>query len=575
MSKIIEQFMWAWQEHFRLRFESKSEDVFKHFGIDNLDSLDFLLIGYSFDKSLKHQICIEPENSKWKQNFFKDLPLLVEECINNHHLKDIFYSDTYSNQQKPEWIRQSSVSQAIKEMFEALYPEYRIMVSNAELIDNYYVVSILKYPSMWHDRLLQVKYTSQFPEYQDDTKTIDILDCSLQILFQEIEEEAQYKLEAGHNILKGDITVEEIIEKSGVKFLNIIIQQYFGDFYIYNSFEHFSVLSSLMYEGTFNNTKLFICNNLDVIEFLVKFDEPVRISNYTWIRKIIQMGSQDDCIIADYQYVYGIAKNPSPEVTLIIDFFDFYCWRLLMNNQEVLVVKYGKAILEKNVIDKDRFIDNFTRVLKNASIQDAESAWDIYLSQIQLPHGSMTVFLNDAISESNRLSKQGTKIVPSTMSKQLLIASTKIDGSILMDEHCKCFAIGTILDGIANDNCKSSRGSRYNSAIRYVSDNEQRLAIVVSDDKSVEIIPLLPVKISKERIEKKIADLENSTIDNFYESRNWLNKHRLYLSDSNCKRINNAWDRIYQEIQDKDPMRLIIQYNEFEELSNYSEELLK
>ncbi|MCE2482358.1 MAG: hypothetical protein J4F33_05610, partial [Alphaproteobacteria bacterium] len=61
--------------------------------------------------------------------------------------------------------------------------------------------------------------------------------------------------------------------------------------------------------------------------------------------------------------------------------------------------------------------------------------------------------------------------------------------------HGACHAIGVILDGVASSECTPSRGARYNSGIRYIdSSSNLRLAVIVSDDRTVDVITIqLPI----------------------------------------------------------------------------------
>lgn len=65
-----------------------------------------------------------------------------------------------------------------------------------------------------------------------------------------------------------------------------------------------------------------------------------------------------------------------------------------------------------------------------------------------------------------------------------------IDGAVFLDENCKVYGIGFILDGMANDKETLGRGARYNSAVRYFNGHEDSCVIfVVSADETVDIFP--------------------------------------------------------------------------------------
>lgn len=110
-------------------------------------------------------------------------------------------------------------------------------------------------------------------------------------------------------------------------------------------------------------------------------------------------------------------------------------------------------------------------------------------------HGTMLVFSDHAFQESKRLNSVGYEVICSEINGiEFMEQITAIDGSILIDPKGNIKGIGMILDGITFDECKidNSRGSRYNSAIKYTyacsKKNEKCIAVVISEDKDVNII---------------------------------------------------------------------------------------
>ncbi len=71
---------------------------------------------------------------------------------------------------------------------------------------------------------------------------------------------------------------------------------------------------------------------------------------------------------------------------------------------------------------------------------------------------------------------------------------TAIDGSVMMSSDGEIVGIGVILDGEPSAECNinSSRGARYNSAIKYTYSRKQNnvkcIAVVVSEDGDVNFI---------------------------------------------------------------------------------------
>ena len=120
--------------------------------------------------------------------------------------------------------------------------------------------------------------------------------------------------------------------------------------------------------------------------------------------------------------------------------------------------------------------------------------------------------------------------------------------AVLVDPQSVCYAIGVILDGPAHPACIPSRGARYNSGIRYVhATGTRRLAVVVSDDRTVDVIPDMRLRIQRSAIASAIAELEAATADNYYAAITWLDQHRFYLSPAQCDQVNAAQERIQRK----------------------------
>ncbi|MCH5372806.1 MAG: DNA integrity scanning protein DisA nucleotide-binding domain protein, partial [Planctomycetes bacterium] len=103
--------------------------------------------------------------------------------------------------------------------------------------------------------------------------------------------------------------------------------------------------------------------------------------------------------------------------------------------------------------------------------------------------GTILVISRDAQSEAARLTGQNVPIEPARLTPKLLKLLTAIDGAILISPDATCYAIGAILDGVAQGKGDSSRGARYNSALRYLqSVDGDCIAVVVSEDGGVDIV---------------------------------------------------------------------------------------
>ncbi|MFZ3194990.1 MAG: tetratricopeptide repeat protein, partial [Bacillus mycoides] len=152
----------------------------------------------------------------------------------------------------------------------------------------------------------------------------------------------------------------------------------------------------------------------------------------------------------------------------------------------------------KDTIKIDNKITNIIEVVKCAYSQK---------------HGTTIVITTPEIAETEveRLKEQSIKIniidtKESSYFRQVVEKITNIDGALYMDIDGHVHAIGVILDGFAKiGEGDSSRGARYNSALRYKNGDGIEgncVIVVISEDGMIDIIP-------ESEIEKQISELAN------------------------------------------------------------------
>lgn len=124
---------------------------------------------------------------------------------------------------------------------------------------------------------------------------------------------------------------------------------------------------------------------------------------------------------------------------------------------------------------------------------------------------------------------------------------------MLIDPDGIIYAYGVILDGIVGKGGTASRGSRYNSSVTYQefkSTTSQLMLIIVSEDRTVDIIPSLRPQIRHSDLTnavnalESLADYPELNVGNFNEMMGWLNDRKFYLNKQECERINTARTKI-------------------------------
>lgn len=551
--KVITLFMWGYQEHFRGTVEYLTKRTLELIGVEAEPAV--LLVGLARPgHSPRHPVCIEPENDRWSLSTFAVLPSRMESAIKSHPMQQMFYGDELSMREKPENIRRLTISEEIKRQ---LGPDdarmgVRSFCSTAYPVNDYYVVCVVQVP----DHLFQ-----QFPpiayRWQDENAETNFLHECLRVVLSEARS-ALSRPDPGRSLGSQEMrTPEEVVQRAARNFMRV---PFIGQFNPSDLFERFNKLSQLMYEGRTGAGRIVLAAEDDPnVQYVLRFATPVPFAQARWARKALQMATKESALIAGYDSIFGLGKVSDVSAPpYCIDVLDHHQWDFKRGDQVLLRTRFGEARLPQEPISAERFIDNMRRIFKGIS-EDAVNRFKIVLDLlVQLPRGSMLVIATDAAAEARRLELQGTVIKPTPLNKELLEGATSIDGTILVDPDGVCHAIGVILDGTANDDCTPSRGARYNSAVRYVVNGSgERMAFVISEDRTLDVIPLLRERVDRNLVEQAVAAISTATIDDYHKVRSFLAAHRFYVGAQQCSIVNKALDRIEGELREAGRIVLI------------------
>lgn len=550
MSRIISLFMWGYQESFRISCQCLIRDVLEELGAEGNAEV-FLVGARAPESNNKNEVCIEPEDGKWSLSIFRGLLNSIESIYSTHRLQNMFFGDEPSMRDKPKWMRQDSTRRAIENTLKGFdnVNEVISFCGETQRLGEYYITPVIQIPESTFIKFPALKHKPK-ENRQQGYGYRSLIHAAIFTVLNEVSERLQSP-EPGRNTYKAMRSPEEIIQIAAKGFLRTpglsIEERYYGD----GLFEQLNLVSSLMYEGGKGIGSLILIHpENEAIDYLIQFIQPVSLREPRWVRKILQMAASGSAIIADSQRIYGLGHlkpthDSSEQDAFTINFIDHYYWELCCGDLVLLRSQYGVAKLQQEYFDKQSFIANYIRLFPLSSVGDSLHLWDLLQVQIKQEYGSMIVVAEDAAIEAKRLNRQGTSIVPTRLTETLLQSISSIDGTILLDPYGVCHAFGVILDGEVNDECTPSRGSRYNSGVRYVySEGRRTLAIVASDDKTIDIIPEIRRLVSRSLLERYVKTFIASTIENFHDSRNWLDKHRFYINTEQCEQLNSTIDRL-------------------------------
>ncbi|MEK7992361.1 MAG: hypothetical protein AAB403_01015 [Planctomycetota bacterium] len=548
--RTINLFMWGYQDSYRIHVQILARNTLKELGAE--PNAEVLLVGARRPGSMnRNQVCVEPESGKWPLSIFEGLLDSVESIYEHHDLQHMFYSDEASMRDKPEWMRRDSVRTSVTKALVSFDAEENVIsfAGSPRLVGDYYVTPIIQIPSATF---------SQFPPLppcvnSDDRRgygfrslTHAAMSAVLKAATKELESPDPGRFT--HGSMRD---AEEIVRIAAKDFLHTPGLSIERQYTYTDLFDTLNLVSSLMYEGGKGVGQLVLANpESEAVEFLAKFSQPIPFREPRWVRKILQMATAGVGLVANSSHILGLGNlkrsyDPSRQDAFTVAFIDHYQWELLWGRQVLIRSHYAVPKLPQEHFDKASFSANYSRLFPASSPEDADHLWNLLQVQVRQDHGSMLVVAEDAAAEAYRLSKQGTNITPTRLSETLLQSVSGIDGTILLDPHGNCHAIGVILDGEASDACTPSRGSRYNSGVRYVQASlQRRFAIVVSDDRTVDLIPPLRRLVSRKLLEQHVATFASATLDDYHDSRNWLDNHRFYINAEQCSRLNAAIARL-------------------------------
>jgi len=564
---IIDQFMFPYQNSFRGGLQLLVEYVLKNLGARTAAKV-FVVGARAPDAEARHDVCIEPEDGEWSREPFDGLLPKIEETVRRHPMQNMFYGDEPSMRDKPENIRRSSVTEAVRTALASSdkAKAVRSFCGFSVRVDAYYVVPVIQ---------LRETLFQQFPPLDlprsDDPRVPKCVPSFLHAAISRVLGDATTELqrpEPGRGMFfPMTERAQELVRLAASDFMRTPAYATAERFVPSDLFDRFNLISSLMYEGAHGVGQLVLtAPDAADIEFMVRFKKPVPFHEPRWARKILEMASADVAVVSDSEWIYGLGRHKQTDGegkhVFTVDFLDHFSWRLRCDAQVMLVARYGVATLPQEPISRERFIENLGRLFRTAPPAALENLWAVFCSAVSAKQGSMIIVAADAQREAQRLAAQGTAVEPTPLTPEVFRRVSGIDGAVMVDPEGMCHAVGVILDGMAAEECTPSRGSRFNSGVRYVSGSaHQRLAIVVSDDRTVDMFPLLRDRLSRREIEMNVAALEGATSSNFHRPRKWLDEHRFYLSQQQCVRANEALDRI--ESEPKEVGQILLQTERF------------
>jgi DNA integrity scanning protein DisA with diadenylate cyclase activity len=523
------------------------------------------------EKEGSHAICLEPEECGFTPHNFSDIKNLASELEKVDEEKRIFHSHPIAQKNHERRITTKSYIEAINKILkrENIYGENEYFISYPTYIEGYLVFTILSL-----DKIILDSFYSLTRDKMDERYRIyrSFIDSTIEIY---LRESAHALKDPDRGISAIERNVDELFRDAGKQFMYTVSSAGRNFEGLHGLYEACNEIASMKYEGAIGIGKMIIApKDHKNVKISLQLKEPIRVSDYRKVRKFLELSNNDTSIISDSALIYGLGEirgkyNPKEESLFVISFISHFKWELLHDNNPLMVVEYREPALPVEKINREKFYSDFPRLFKGISKEQIDDLWDISIEATKQKHGTMLVISENAINEAERLGKQCFPLKPIKLNDKLIQQITSIDGAVLLDENSICYAIGVILDGLATDKGDSSRGARYNSAIRYYEQfgkDTSLVLVIISEDGMINLIPSLKPQIKHSEITKKIENLrelnklEKVERRKYYPIINWFENYEFYLAESECSEINKIRKELEQK--EKDPASVWIVRNE-------------
>ncbi|WP_078350478.1 diadenylate cyclase [Mucilaginibacter pedocola] len=542
----INLFMWGYQSHFQITAEGKAEDVFRALNPHFMPEV-FLIGVLEDEREGRHPVCLEPEHPRLRVSAFNKIHELARSLRNVDPESRIFQSHPMAQQNQDRRLDMRSYRNAIVEILnrELAYADDKCFVSYPAKVEGYQVFVVLKL----NKRLIDETYSLTKTVFNDRFEIRTSFTASVIREFLEGCRQSLYGPSPGTETI-GPANVE-LFRLAGKDFM-YTVSQAGGNFQgLHGLFDACNTISSLRYEGSEGLGKIVIAKRGHKnVRLLLELAEPIEIHDYRKVRKFLEVTDKNSVILCDAAYIYGLAEligryNPTEESIFEIEFLQHYKWDVKHEGHSLMTVSYMQPALPRDRLDKQLFDLDIVRIFTKIEKRDSEYLWELIEIAIQQQHGTMLVISDNAKTEAKRLAKQSFGLQATRLHKDLFRTITAIDGAVLLDRKGTCHAIGLILDGKASDNGDSSRGARYNSAVRYMDGvKKPTMIVIVSEDGMIDIIPKLRPQVRHSMITKAVDDFRGFaggefSRRGFYKFMNFFEKIAFYLNEEECDMINS------------------------------------
>ncbi|MDR3687189.1 MAG: diadenylate cyclase [Coriobacteriia bacterium] len=534
--------VWGWQHDFRIGVKVLADLLMERLDARLQPYVFLLALGRSADG--QETIVVDPDDCWYTWDQFAGFYERAEVIRESDPANQTLHSHPLEQQRHAESIRADSVRSAALEILGALSSPDRTSFASAPVkVRGFDVLVVLQL-----DRAVVESYyslqNSQFDDYW--RVAVSLIDSAVAEYFAACQVGLHTDRE-GYGPFEVSASPDALLRAAGHRLMLTpgwqlgLAQRLFNDC---------TSLAGQRLEGEASTGRMILARQgRDDLEEVVRFERPVRMSVTRAARKALEMTDDSTLVQCEGDVITRLVHvapgfDWGAEDAFIVEYTGHQAWQLTHDSNVLMRVVSGLPSLPRPRVDRARFADVARRVLGSTEPQ-VEAMWVVVSAAIEQRHGTMVVFANDAESEASRLAGQALPVQPTPLSPETVRLVTGIDGAVLCDGNAECHAVGVILDGLATEACTPARGARFNSAARYCLPTGCRVAVVVSEDGDVDVLPALLPQMRVALIHSIVGDLriavnaEPLDVRAMNRALSWLDERRPYIESPEAAEINS------------------------------------
>ncbi|MGZ4604791.1 MAG: diadenylate cyclase [Blastococcus sp.] len=544
--KVINQFMWGYQPHFRMDLENAAKSVLGKLGIAVAPMA--LLIGFEEEPG-GHPICVEPENLGIDPQAFADCTRAGDEAYEQHTDRTMLMTHSGLHRKFHADLLDRCRGSALAESLDALagFDHRRWFVGRSVRVGRYRIYPAIGVLASTWDALPALTN-------RDRDHRTELLLSLQEAVIRELLASASFAMSISDEPqgLRYDER-EELARRAASRFVRQLV--YFkGDFMGSGLGSAMNLVAAQPYEGRTGVGTMLMAAERDYCLELT-FENPIDLGQTRALRKALEMTDTRLHLVTNGSVAFGLGTlaagyDPKSESAFFLRVIGRGSWELEHAGMPLMVVNDGQASVPRERLARSTFDDAVDRLFGDDG--DVQRLWELARAASHQAHGTMLVVHADAASEAIRLSPPAMRVKPRPLTDSTLLAVSAIDGAIIVDPTGKCQAVGAILDGRATPGSgDASRGARFNSAHRYLAEADSAcLIIIVSEDGMLNLIPDLPRRVQRSYVERVLTEIESLSLQNpvdfeaFHKREEHLRSLAFYLTPEQCTRGNDARERV-------------------------------